>query len=205
SLVVVLLCANLSVRLWPAHDARQPQDVPPGNAGELIHLEEVAQTSHGAVRPPPPPPPIPIVASEEIEWETPDLDFEVALPDPSKALHAGLPGSDTETSAGGPSFEEDARPIRFVEPEYTREARRRGLRAEIVVVVRVAPDGQVVDTEIIRRYLLEQAATKRPTDEIGYGLEEAAVAAAQRWLFRPARVNGRPVESVYELTFSFGV
>ncbi|MFV1981585.1 MAG: energy transducer TonB [Rhodothermia bacterium] len=40
---------------------------------------------------------------------------------------------------------------------------------------------------------------------VGFGVEEAALSAADRWRFRPARHGGRVVQTYYTLTFRFGV
>ena len=89
-----------------------------------------------------------------------------------------------------------------MEPEYTREARRARIRTEIVVEVQVSPTGQVLSATVVERYLL--TPRRRRVDTLGYGLEEAALAAARRWRFRPARVNDQPVASFTRITFSFG-
>ena len=122
-------------------------------------------------------------------------------------------GVDAEAEVGVPlgdnmSFRADSgpKPVRIVEPEYTREARRRNVRAEIVVEVLVDERGQVAEARVIERYLLNKNEDdKEAVAEVGYGLEEAAQEAALRWMFRPARERGKAVRSYTNVTFSFGI
>lgn len=209
SLMAVLLVLIIAIRLWP----------PPGEAGagplvydtrgqEVIELEEILPTRQSATRPPPPPPPIPIVVPDDVVLE----EIEIDLAD--DVLITRDPGDD-ELPPGPPAptaGDERARPevgprtVRFVEPEYTREARRRRVRAEVVVEVLVDERGQVRETRIVERFLLgSNPGDKQPVEAVGYGLEEAALAAAERWVFRPARQDGRAVRSYTTLTFTFGV
>lgn len=201
STAVVLLMLIAAVRLWPVTDG--PRDDRTYRSDiETIHIDEVLQTAQARSKPPPPPPPVPIEAQRDFLLEEPDLDLDVSLPDVAE-----MPGLDEATGerTSGARVHEAARPVRFVEPEYTPEARRQRLRAEIVVQLLVTRDGRVEDTLILNRYVLADDADRRPVEEIGFGLEEAALAAARRWVFRPAREDGSPVESFYVVTFSFGV
>lgn len=202
---VLVLMIGL-VRLWPPARPSEPRELVYRSEQEAIAIEDILQTSQPTSRPPPPPPPIPIESAADLILEEPVLDFDVSLPDIADLTRQGPPGDGSDAVTTGASVEEAARPVRFVEPEYTRDARRKRLKAEIVVQVLVARDGNVRETRIIRRYLLGASASERQAvDEVGYGLEEAAVAAARRWVFRPARLDGVAVDSFYELTFSFGV
>ena len=67
--------------------------------------------------------------------------------------------------------------------------------------------GRVEASKVLERFLLgnKKDDPKQPVNLLGYGLEEAALSAAGRWLFRPARKNGTPVRSYHALTFRFGV
>ena len=66
--------------------------------------------------------------------------------------------------------------------------------------------GNVSEAQVVKRYLVNKDKTERTfVQEIGYGVEEAALAAAGRWMFRPAREGGKIVRSYTTLTFSFGV
>lgn len=206
SLAGVLLLLIALVRLWPLPQPGESTDVVYRAEPEAIAIDEILQTSQSVSKPPPPPPPVPVESTMDFLVEEPELDFDVSLPDIADLTRRGPPGDGADEMTTSASLEEAARPVRFVEPEYTRDARRKRLKAEIVVQVLVSREGNVRETQILRRYLLGTSASEREAvDVIGYGLEEAAVTAARRWIFRPARLDGIPVESYYELTFSFGV
>ena len=197
-------------RFWPTPS---PPDLshaifsPKGE--EVIHLEEVAPTRQQIRKPPPPTPlpPIPVPDDVILPEELPEIaeDFTLeALPEDAtdEKSQQGLEGQGRTLQV-----EEAPRPVRFVEPEYTAAARKRKIRAQIVIEVLVDEKGRVVQARIVERFLLGKKPDEPPTpvDHIGYGLEEAALAAAQRWRFRPARQNGKPVQSLTTLTFRFGI
>ena len=59
---------------------------------------------------------------------------------------------------------------------------------------------------IVERYLLNRDGSEREAvSEIGYGIEESALAASQRHTFRPAIQGGQRVKSYSTLTFRIGV
>lgn len=202
ALVVLLLI----VKVWPLE---QPSRVVPDPEREIFALavEEILPVVHSGSAPPPPPPPIPVEVRDDIPLETPILDFDLALPAIGTGESSGIMDSGDDVPAGGLSASAPPRPLRFIEPENTREARRRGVRARIVVRVEVDSDGIVGAAQIIERHMGDGPADSamKPVDHVGYGLEEAALSAAEQWLFRPARHHGEAVAAHYDLTFSFGV
>lgn len=74
-------------------------------------------------------------------------------------------------------------------PAYTAEARRRRIEGEVKLRVVFAASGELRVTGVLRG--------------VGYGLDEAAIAAAKRIKFRPARVNGRAVDEPAVVTIEF--
>ena len=117
-----------------------------------------------------------------------------------------MPTEPQGTPSTGLAATEGPKPIRIVTPEYPKSANRRNIRAEIVVAVVVDKRGRVRSPQIVGRYLLdEKDNTRLLVDALGHGLEEAAVSAAMRYLFRPARKGGAAVESNHEIIFKFGV
>lgn len=193
---------------WPPPSPDAPGDEPYSvRAQEVIAIEEIAPTRQQQRRPPPPAPLPPVaVPDDRIFEEQPltldDTFFPIDEPGEDELFVEGTEGNQTSTQA----VEIGPKPVRFVEPEYTREARRKRIRAEVVVEVLVDERGRVQQTQILERYLLgEEGTAREAVGALGFGLEEAALAAAERWLFRPARKNGEPVQSFTTLTFSFGV
>jgi periplasmic protein TonB len=102
------------------------------------------------------------------------------------------PGSGGGTG-GGPyrpgSGVEPPRLITEVKPDYTDEARRRGLEGEVVMEIIVRRDGTVGDVRVLKG--------------LGAGLNERAVQAIRQWRFAPARLRGTPVDVVVEASVEF--
>lgn len=204
SLALTLLLLIVLVRFWPTFDASP--DVVYSDAGrEAIQIEEIQPTSQSRERRPPPPAPIPpVVVPNDVIIETEPLDFtdsDLPIDDPGEdALEQE--GTDEASAALQP--DQNARLLRYVEPEYTRAARRRDVRAEVVVEVQVDAEGKVQSASIVERKLLnDDGQSDRTVDELGYGLEEAALSAARACLFRPARADGQPVPTHTTLTIRF--
>jgi TonB family protein len=66
-------------------------------------------------------------------------------------------------------------------PEYTEEARRRHVEGEVLLEMLFTASGEARMLRVVRG--------------LGYGLDEAAAAAARQIRFLPARRNGSPVDS----------
>lgn len=196
------------IRWWPLPGPDLPADINYDVRGqEVITMEEITQTRQEAKKPPPPPPIPPVVVPDDVILD--DVEFEVA----DHFLAIEDTGEDVEETDGATvgsnlSFRADSgpRPVRIIEPKYTREARRRNIRAEVVIEVLVDERGGVSEVKVIGRFLLNKDATKREAvASVGYGLEEAAETAALQYIFRPAQEGGIAVRSYTTLTFSFGV
>jgi TonB family protein len=72
--------------------------------------------------------------------------------------------------------------------EYPKEAQALGIEGSVVLEVRVDEAGQVIDARVVRSIPL---------------LDDAAVAAAKRWRFEPAVIDGRPVPVILTMEMSF--
>ncbi|MEM9666858.1 MAG: energy transducer TonB, partial [Bacteroidota bacterium] len=205
SLVVLIAL----IKLWPVPDPEaDPETTLVVRGQELIEIDQILPTSQEERRPPPPAPLLPVVVPDDVLLEDEPLDLS------DQFLLTEEPGEDAEVREGVAEGQEAStrgtmtgpKAVRFVEPEMTRAARRRNVRAVIIVEVSLDVRGRVQDTNILERYLLgRDEAEREAVPEVGYGLEEAALAAARRWLFRPAQENGVAVPSTTTLTFSFGV
>jgi TonB family protein len=79
--------------------------------------------------------------------------------------------------------------VREVKPDYTEEARRRGLAGDVVLEIVVRSDGRVGSLKVVRG--------------LGGGLDERAVDAVRQWRFSPARRLGTPVDVVVEVAVEF--
>ena len=89
------------------------------------------------------------------------------------------------------SVDAPARVVRHVEAVYPKNAQEQGVTGVVKLRVLVLKSGKV---GIVR------VADVEPE---GYGFEEAAVAAAERWKFAPAKVQGRAVEEFTDVTIAF--
>lgn len=80
-------------------------------------------------------------------------------------------------------------PIKKVEPEYSEEARRARANGTVVVYVEIGPDGKPHNMRVAQRF--------------GLGLDEKALEAVSKWLFRPGTRNGKPVTVSATIAVSF--
>ena len=76
-----------------------------------------------------------------------------------------------------------------VKPQYTEEARRRGIDGDVVLEIVVRADGSVGDVNVLQR--------------LGAGLDQRAVEAVRQWRFTPSRRFGKPVDVLVEVAVEF--
>lgn len=74
--------------------------------------------------------------------------------------------------------------VKFVEPQYTRMAKRAKLFGVVIMRLRVSEDGTVADVDVIQH--------------LEMGLSESAAKAARSWTYEPTLVAGKPVEVMLE-------
>lgn len=79
--------------------------------------------------------------------------------------------------------------LKEVKPDYSEEARRRGIEGDVVMEIVVRHDGSVGDVKVLQG--------------LGHGLDQRAVAAVRRWRFSPARRRGAPVDVLVEVAMEF--
>ncbi len=79
--------------------------------------------------------------------------------------------------------------LREVKPDYTEEARRRGLVGDVVLEIVLRADGSVGQVRVLQG--------------LGAGLNERAVGAVRQWRFSPARRYGTPVDVLVEVAVEF--
>ena len=82
--------------------------------------------------------------------------------------------------------------IREVKPDYTPEAKKAGIQGLVEMSVVVKDDGTVGEVKVTKS--LDQK----------YGLDDQAVMAMKKWLFRPGTKEGKPVavRVSVEMTFT---
>jgi protein TonB len=79
--------------------------------------------------------------------------------------------------------------LREVKPDYTDDARRRGLEGEVVLEIVVRSDGRVGNIRIVQG--------------VGGGLDQRAVDAVRQWKFAPGERQGTPVDVLVEVAVEF--
>lgn len=72
---------------------------------------------------------------------------------------------------------------------YSDEARQRGIEGTVVVQASFDADGNITVLSVVKG--------------LGYGLDEAALAALKAWRFSPARRDGLPVSAIAEVEVPF--
>jgi protein TonB len=75
------------------------------------------------------------------------------------------------------------------EPEYSDEARRARYQGSVLLTIEVDVNGRATNIRVVR--------------SLGLGLDERAVAAVQKWRFRPAMAGGRPVTAPAQVQVTF--
>ncbi len=81
--------------------------------------------------------------------------------------------------------------LREVRPDYTEEARRRGIEGDGVLEIVVRADGMVGNVKVLQG--------------LGGGLDQRAIEAVRQWRFSPARRFGTPVEVMVEVAVEFSL
>lgn len=76
-------------------------------------------------------------------------------------------------------------------PVYTEMARKARLQGVVIMEAVLDQDGCVVQPHVLKG--------------LPMGLDRAALAAVQQWIFAPAKLDGRPVKVYYTLTVNFQV
>lgn len=99
----------------------------------------------------------------------------------------------TVTNSAAPVRTTEMKRTRYVAPVYPRAALEDNVSGEVRVRITVDAEGKVTDTVIVE---------STPAGVF----DDAALAAVRRWRFKPAEVDGRPVESssIQSLLFRLG-
>ncbi len=133
---------------------------------------------------PTPDEPEPIRLPEEIqpEIDIPDTDIIFGIPE-------GPPAAEPEgpIRVGG-----DVKPPEKLvapSPQYTEIARKARIQGVVIVEAIIDKEGSVTNVKILKG--------------LPMGLDSAAADAVQKWKFKPATLNGKPVAVIYNLTVNF--
>lgn len=157
-------------------------------------------------KPPPPPPetpppkpvtrkvPVPDPTPDEVELvpvEEPPPDIDLPMPD----IPLAIPDAPPEPPSSGPIHVggDVQRPVKVhaPPPQYTEIARKVRLHGIVIVQAIIDKQGDVTNVRVLKG--------------LGMGLSEAAAEAIKTWKFKPATLNGKPVEVYYNLTVNFSL
>ncbi len=205
SLIATLAGAIALVNLWPVTEpGAGPEMYVDGGDQELIQFEEIQQTRQEQ-QAPPPPMPMPIEVPDDIVLEDDDLDFtDIFDPvDEPGEDEVAAEGTDDPVE-GSPGASRGARLLRLSEPAVPQEARRQDISARVELEVVVNNRGEVEEATISARYLIRADGSEERVAELGYGLEEAALDAARRLLYRPAMQDGEEVAERTTVSLTIG-
>ena len=221
-LAASLLVVDAAFLLWPGSGPTVygPEATP---AREQITLEMVEITEQppppGSLPPPPPVaadlPPVEVPDNRVIEEVIEDLPIrlppvETPAPRPTRVAPPGPPGppAPPPPTPPGPSaastriVEQPDRSPRTVQislPVYPPDAN--GARARVRLKVLISEGGQVLDSEIVERVLLDDG--EAVVRSLPASMEAEAHAAARRHVFRPGRDDGERIRAYAFITLTF--
>ncbi|MDE0683868.1 MAG: TonB family protein [Candidatus Poribacteria bacterium] len=121
--------------------------------------------------------------SFKMQREAPTLLDKLDTPEPDAALGVGNINFSSEPGVTDPAFK-----IR-IEPKYPENAKKAGKVGDVILQATIDENGIPKDIE---------ALTK-----LGFGLEEAAIAAFKKSSFRPAMKGETPISKQVQITYEF--
>ncbi len=113
----------------------------------------------------------------------------LATPEPTAGPVTGVPAPAETPQASLPPGSEPPVLVVRVEPKYPETARRAKLTGDVTLAIVVEATGKVGKVEVVSGGPM--------------GMTDAAVDAVKRWVFKPARVDGRPVATVKRVHIRF--
>lgn len=227
SLAMSLLVVVGMFRLWPlpsleANNSDRFKAVRPQEIIELELIEPTVQNQTVPPAPPPPPqeillPPVEVPDTRIIEERVLDLESSLpslnSIPNAPPAPPPGPAGPPQPAAQPPPSPQptlvrrpdRGPVPVRFSEPVYPQAARADGVRARVRIEVLVDERGRVQEMRILERIRLGRGDREEHVTSLPHGIDQSALEAARRYQFRPARHEGRAVQSYTTITCNFGV
>ncbi len=204
--IAVICCLILFImlfRYWPVGDGDSRLAIDSFNEDRILMPEFIETRQQAAVERVAPLVPRPEVTVPDEEIMDVEFDLEISVVDMDTDF-----GPIPLPEGPGDIVEQPDRPPnvrRIVEPVTPAQARRDGVRVEVIVRYIVSENGEVEEATIeeLRMYNRETGRFKT-VSETGYGFREITLRAAEQWLFHPAVYQGRHVRSTARHRFTFG-
>jgi TonB family protein len=111
------------------------------------------------------------------------------------------PQTQTEAELAKP-FDAPPEIITISAPKYPDEAKQARAQGLVFVQMMVDTEGNVEQAKVLKSRKMTESGTV-DVDALGYGLEEAALAAARSCKFKPAKQDGVPVRVTIAMPFNF--
>jgi protein TonB len=187
-------------------EAKKPPPPPPPPPIAPAVKTKVATPAPKPIAPEPPPPsqntPPPPTAGDAPSAMDGFADLGLAMGGNGIALPAGNGGARGPTSGAARPAEPTTKKVKElapsndactedpvkpqlagqVQPAYTAEGRQASIEGVVKLEIAVDENGRVTSVKVVKG--------------LGFGLDDAAVAAAKQWTFKPATKCGRPISYV---------
>ena len=203
-----IICSLLLIigvfRCWPQSEETDEKNFVVEVDQEIFVEQSIATKQETQpASPPKPQVPVPIPNDEVIAEEIPMLEFSDFLS--LEQMGEGEIGQMGDSSDPVASPQRPPTPLRIIEPPTPDEAKEANIKAEIYVTFLVNNVGAVEEIFVksIRKYD-SNGRNYEVVRDIGYGIIEASLTAAEKWRFNPARDNGKAVKAYTTQVFSFG-
>lgn len=169
-----------------------------------IYFNNAIITRQQSSPPPPPRPQAPVPEpSDEIIEEEISLDA-VEIEDYGEELSEDELGLEGEGDQAVEDPEVTPRVQHIVEPSTPKAARQAGVNVKVWVNLLIGRNGEVEEATISEIQVYDEDSGEYQTvNDANYGLAEAALDAALKWRFRPARDEGQPVKAYSLQVFTF--
>lgn len=209
--IAVQVVAILVFRYWPETWMQPGPLEVPFNDREIVTIDPAAITTQAPAPPAPTRPFVPVDSRLDPVIDVTD-ELELALePVNLNPITEGVAqnSGDGDTGSDAPRIaQRPTRPpgvVRIVEPVIPESARKAKVKAEITVRFLVGVAGEVEDAEIVDiKVYNEKMKAFEKADDIGHGLKEVTLQAAQSWRFRPAQVGDEKVRAWFTGLFTIG-
>jgi protein TonB len=127
---------------------------------------------------------------EPIRIDEPEPDIDIPMLDD---MVFGIPDAPPVAEPEGPIYVggdvQKPEKVFSPQPQYTEIARKARVQGVVIVQAIIDKEGTVTNVKVLKG--------------LSMGLSDEAVKAIKKWKFKPATLNGKPVDVYYNLTVNF--